>query len=408
MNTKIIHIFNDDKFVDAAIAIMELSHPNESEYFVVKNNEGDFDYVKSNIVKRIRLKSDTDYFDFIAELKSKKSQVIFLHALDSIKQRIVILLPDAIVKVWLIWGFDLYGNWQLFNNKLYQKETQKVLEKKPLDIKYQLASSSFSFWLFHKTLKKQLWLPRRILAILHSNFYTAFYQAAEKIDIVVPVISDEYGFVKKLKIEPKLSTFSYGTLENLLQSITIESVLNSKNILIGNSADPSNNHLDVFSKIANYNFGDRKLFVPLSYGGSTAYKNIVIARGKQLFGDNFVPLLDFMTLEQYNKILASCGFVIFNHIRQQGVGNVVALGFLGAKLFLNSKSPVLHYLSRKGMKLFAFDSITELELSENLNIEILQSNKTVLMNEYSKQAVHQKVLNLIKMIEFEVEKKLKV
>ncbi len=404
MNTKIIHVFNDDKFVDSAISIMEYSVPNQSEYYVVKNNDGDFKYVKSNRAKQLRLSSLEDYQTFVANLVKDSNQVIFFHALDSIKQKIVLLLPDYIIKVWLIWGYDLYGNWQLFSSKLYEKETQKLFGKETKSLKYRLITNSFSFWLFHKTLKKKLWLPKRLNTILKSNFYTTFYQAAEKIDFVIPVVPDEYAFINKLKIEPTLSTFSYGTLEDLLKDTVVENVLQSKNILIGNSADPSNNHLDVFSKIANYNFGDRKLIVPLSYGGTTEYKERVISKGRELFGDNFEPLLDFMTLENYNEILSSCGFIIFNHVRQQGVGNIVASGYLGAKLFLNSKSTVLHYLSRKGMQLYEIDSITETQLSQNLNSEALKCNRTVLNNEYSQEAVHRKVLRLLQMIEVKLVK----
>jgi len=407
LNTKIIHVFNDDKFVDPAISIMEYSFPNQSEYYVIQNNDCDFKYVKSCNVKQLRLSTLEDYQAFVDNLVKDTSQVIFFHALDFIKQRIVFFLPDSMIKVWLIWGYDLYGNWQLFSNKLYEKETLKIVGKETTSLKYQLIANYFSFWLFHKTLKKKLWLPKRVIAILNSNFYTTFYQASEKIDFVIPVIPDEYAFIDKLKIEPKLSTFSYATLEDLLKDTVVENVLQSKNILIGNSADPSNNHLEVFSKIAKYNFGDRKLIVPLSYGGTPEYKEFVIAKGKALFGDNFVPLLDFMTLEKYNQILSSCGFVIFNHIRQQGVGNVIALGYLGAKLFLNSKSPVLHYLSRQGMQLCDIDTITEAQLSENLNFDSLKRNRTVLSNEYSQEAVHQKILNLLRMIDEELILKIK-
>jgi hypothetical protein len=398
MSTKIIHIFNDDKFVDAAISIMEYSHPNESEYYVIKNDENDFNYVKSGIVKRLKLTLDKDYSDFIKELKNKKTQVVFLHALDFYKQKMVLLLPEKIVKVWLIWGYDLYGNWQLFNDKLYEKKTFQALNLKKPSLKIQLINNSFSFWLFDKTNKKAIWLPNKISNILKSNFYNIFYKAAEKIDIVIPVIKDEYVFIKKLKLQAKLGTFSYGTLEDLLKGNDIDNVLNKSNILLGNSADPSNNHLDVFDKLRNFNFKDRKLFVPLSYGGTAEYKEKVIDSGKEIFGDSFVPLLDFMSLDKYNEILSSCGFAIFNHVRQQGVGNIVSMGHLGAKLFLNSKSPVLKYFSNLGMKIFDIDTMNEFQLSENITNQELDINRMVLNNEYSKKAVNDKVLNLLKIV----------
>jgi len=399
MNTKIIHIFNDDKFVDAAISIMEFSRPNESEYYVVKNDENDFNYVKSAIVKRLKLTLDKDYIDFIQELKDKKSQVVFLHALDFCKQKMVLLLPEKIVKVWLIWGYDLYGNWQLFSDKLYEKKTIEALDIRKPPLKIQLINNSFSFWLFDKTIKKKIWLPNKIFNILKSNFYNHFYKAAEKIDIVIPVIKDEYAFIKKLKLQAKLGTFSYGTLEDLLKGNAVENVLDKNNILIGNSANPSNNHLDVFDKLRDFNFTNRKVFVPLSYGGTDEYKEKVIVSGREIFGDSFVPLLDFMSLDKYNEILSNCGFVVFNHIRQQGVGNIVSIGHLGAKLFLNHKSPVLNYFSKLGMKIFDINTISEFQLSKNITHKELIVNRLILRNEYSQNAVHQKILNLLRVID---------
>ena len=38
-----------------------------------------------------------------------------------------------------------------------------------------------------------------------------------------------------------------------------------------------------------------------------------------------------------------CDTLIFNHIRQQGVGNIITLGYLGAKIYLNKKSPVFEF-----------------------------------------------------------------
>jgi dTDP-N-acetylfucosamine:lipid II N-acetylfucosaminyltransferase len=401
-NPHIIHVFNDDKFVDPAISIMELAYPNGSEYFVIKNTEGLFKYVKSDKPKSIALITSEDFSAFVKYLIEQKAEVVFFHALDSYKQKLVNLLPEDIVKVWLVWGYDLYGNWQLFDNNLYEKETKKYLLKDKVGLKSKLIYSSFSFWLFHKTLHKKIRLPKRVLFVLQSSFYQDFYQAAEKIDLVAPVIASEFEFIKKLKIKAKLMPFSYGCLEDLLQDNASDTVLESRNILIGNSADPSNNHLEVFKKIASFNFGDRKIFVPLSYGGNKEYIEYIVTKGKELFGDNFVPLLDFMTLKEYNTILSSCGFMIFNHIRQQGVGNIVSLGYMGAKLFLNRKSPILSFFSNKGMTILDANKITEAQLFKNLDSKQLVINRQVLIEEYSSKAVTNKILTLVEMVKEQI------
>ena len=69
--------------------------------------------------------------------------------------------------------------------------------------------------------------------------------------------------------------------------------------------------------------GKRKVVVPLSYGDKTYAKSIVEIGNKWL-GKNFYPLLDYYSIENYNKLISGCSVVFMNHIRQQGMGNIAA------------------------------------------------------------------------------------
>ena len=40
---KIVHIFNDDKFIDSAIELFESTHPDCSDYYVLKNKTEKFE-----------------------------------------------------------------------------------------------------------------------------------------------------------------------------------------------------------------------------------------------------------------------------------------------------------------------------------------------------------------------------
>ncbi|WP_417516588.1 TDP-N-acetylfucosamine:lipid II N-acetylfucosaminyltransferase [Marinobacter sp.] len=104
-------------------------------------------------------------------------------------------------------------------------------------------------------------------------------------------------------------------------------------IQVGNSADPSNNHLEVFEKLASLPTDHFRVIVPLSYGNQQHARR-VISEGKKLFGDRFVPLIDFLPLAQYQEFLATIDVAIFNHNRQQGLGNLVSLLGMGKKVYL--------------------------------------------------------------------------
>jgi len=107
------------------------------------------------------------------------------------------------------------------------------------------------------------------------------------------------------------------------------------NIQVGNSADPSNNHLEVFEKLIPYKDQDIKIFVPLSYGDQIYAKNIVEV-GRRMFGNKFVPLTSFMPFEEYLKFLGQIDIAVFNHRRQQAMGNTITLLGLGKSVYIRS------------------------------------------------------------------------
>lgn len=393
-----IHVFDDDKFIDVAIRLIEYVKPNESRYFVVKNNESPFQYVKSDKVEKISLKNEDELIRF-ADFISSNCEVLFLHALNEYKQKLALLVSKKIIKVWFVWGYDLYNKWPLLRRKIYEAETQNGLNVAEDTLKKKLTVNDFSFYLFKKLNIFQKILPKRVIHGLKNKYETEFWKAIQSIDIVVPVIPNEVNYVKKINPNVLYAPFTYGSIEDLLGDKIGLNVLNGKNVLIGNSADPSNNHLDIFSKLSKIHLGNRKVFVPLSYGGNEFYKSLVIKKGQELFGDNFVPLINFMALEKYNEILLSCGTLIFNHVRQQGVGNIIIMGYLGAKIYLNPKSPVYGYYKDLGMHI---NSLKKLDSEKNLypltKKEVL-NNKKIFFDLYSKESVLKKVQKMFEVIE---------
>jgi hypothetical protein len=214
---------------------------------------------------------------------------------------------------------------------------------------------------------------------------------------VVPVVPTEFPLVKKINSKVKYAPFTYGCIEDLLGNKIDKNVKNQPNILLGNSADPSNNHVEVFLELSKLELKDRIVYVPLSYGGNDAYKKQVLNAGRELLGANFQPLIDFMPLEKYNEILLSCGTLIFNHNRQQGVGNIIISGYLGASLFLNEKSPVYQYYKSIGIKVFSISQVSKL-IATPLNDYDININKTKLNKLYSKAAVHEKINTLLSLV----------
>ncbi len=397
---KIIHIFNDDKFIDSTINLIEEVYPNQSIYFIIQSVKTSFQYVKSNKAKPLLIRNDEDEIKFVEYIHKREDSIVFFHALDEQKQRLVNLIDSKIIKVWFIWGYDFYQSWGLLKNDIFELNTRNFLFSQKHYYKNKLIFNKFSFWVFLKLKNRKFFLPKKINTVLDNNYLTEFYKAVKKIDIVVPVVPTEYNLVKKMGINPSYAPFTYGCLEDILGDKIEDNVLNSKNILIGNSANPTNNHVDLFKRIAKFDFKDRKIYVPLNYSGGKEYINFVKEKGYYYFGDNFKPILDFMPLKEYNKLISSCGFVIFNHIRQQAVGNIITMGYLGAKIFLNEKSPVYRYYKSLGINVYSLKELNENELNFNLEIEDFKINKNSFFKTYSRNAVQNKIKKLFKGVNY--------
>ena len=69
-------------------------------------------------------------------------------------------------------------------------------------------------------------------------------------------------------------------------------------LLLGNSADPSNNHVDALYQLQGAGF-DGRIVCPLSYSAGKDYTDHVIQVGERLFGENFEPLLSYMDKSSY-------------------------------------------------------------------------------------------------------------
>jgi len=163
-----------------------------------------------------------------------------------------------------------------------------------------------------------------------------------------------------------------------------------RKLLIGNSGDPSNNHFKLIKKLESLRNTDIKIFCPLSYGGSQLYIDTVVAKGKEIFGNRFVPILDLLPPEKYLDLIFDIDIVIMNHERQQGLGNIFPLLYFRKKVFLRSDTTSFRYLKGLGCTIFdilSVDTFTESDLTYDevdllVNQEIigqLQSEENCIM-----------------------------
>lgn len=154
----------------------------------------------------------------------------------------------------------------------------------------------------------------------------------------------------------------------IISSVLNKSMNDKKRIIIGNSATETNCHIEIFEMMKGKDWTNVEICCPLSYG-DMEYAKFVINEGKRIFGDSFVPITEMMNYKDYIGLLASCDVGIYNHNRQQGLGNISLLTRLGKKVYVRKDGECWNHYSRFGITLNSTEDI-----KKESSIEILKWN----------------------------------
>lgn len=175
---------------------------------------------------------------------------------------------------------------------------------------------------------------------------------------------------------------------NIFKKLELPEVKNELlTVLIGNSADDSNNHEEIIEKLSAIKDQTFKIICPLSYGPEEHAKKI-IELGTSIFRERFIPLIEFMPFEQYLNILADVDIAIFAHDRQQAMGNTITLLGLGKKVYMKSDVVPFTFFQELGVEIYDIDKISfqPLEpLNNSHNSELIADyfSKTHLLDQLS-------------------------
>ena len=175
---------------------------------------------------------------------------------------------------------------------------------------------------------------------------------------------------------------------SLYKDLKLDNFFSNKDelyIQIGNSGDPENNHYDILNKLSKFKDDRIKIYCILSYGGSEVYKRDLIKYGNEIFKEKFIPILNFMKLDEYMKFISNIDIAIFAHKRQQGVGNISSFLSMEKTVYLREDVTTYEDFINLGIKIKSFEKINELEKLEIFNKEILRENKEIMKREFSEE-----------------------
>jgi len=336
MRKKFLHLIPNEKFTNPYIEfINENFIEGEHLFLILGTGTGSKILSGDNIIE---LKNDLKSVSKIITSMNKINK-IFLHGLFHPQLVFLLFLQPWLLKKcnWIVWGGDLY----LFCSQ-------------------------------RRTIKAQLYESIRRIVI-------------KNLGGLITHVRGDYDLAKSWYGTRGKYYYSFMYPSNLYNEYDLSKIESNKDktfILIGNSADPSNNHIDIFEKLLEYNDKTFEVICPLSYGDSS-YATNVIKKGEALFDKNFTPITEYLTFEEYLRLVAKIDVAIFNHNRQQAVGNIITLLSLGKKVYIRDDITTWKFCETHSLEVFSTNNSFH-TIFEPIEQQKQQSNITKMKEQFSR------------------------
>lgn len=314
---RILHIGSASPFVDFLVAYFERAAPGQNT--VVR--------IPSAAPRSGRLgtaRAAVRYARHLGEVtrRARRADVVVAHMLTLPSAVALVASRRNAFRVWSGWGADYYGRGESVAGDLYGPQTLRLVERLQLDRgpRGGRAVTALTERVVRRAVRRTDAFSAPIpddLAVMRGSF---------------PMFRGEYH------------QLNYADLDSFAGRVSGD----APDVLLGNSAWAANNHLEALEWLSRLDLGGRRVVTPLTYG-PPAYRDAVVARGRELLGDAFDPLLEPLPFDAYQDRVSRCGVVVMNHHRQQGLGNVGIGLYAGAHVYLSRRNPLFAFLDRSGL-----------------------------------------------------------
>jgi len=346
---KILHLIIDDKFLDFAFRLFQEVEGIENRYVaLVGIHPQHFNHIGRIPLWRV---AGAEYANSLQVTEDLEwCDVLIVHWLHPAAAKVVEKVPNTVIAVWSGWGGDYYDLLPGGVDGLYGDITKELIQQ-------MHGTRNTRRERIRNRLRRMKVAFKRALGRPDSRVVTDKNLLINRFDYFSAPIPDDYELLKAAlghQFRAEYVQLNYGCAEETFTHG--EGDVSGNDILLGNSATATNNHLEIFNILSSIELGDRKVVVPLSYG-SQDYGDEIEKCGRRLLGNHFVPIRNFMPLEEYNLLISGCSIAIMNHRRQQALGNIGTMLYHGAKLFLDENNVVFKFFKRKGAYVFSVREI---------------------------------------------------
>lgn len=337
------HIIPQDKFFESYIEDIYRIHQQENNVIWIRGEKGDSPFFHTNRpVKYLGNKAQT-YLENLQMIEQEDK--LFVSWYDVFIGNIILQSRIRAALYVYLMGGDFYTQPAWWHVKwLFDPITKHRIRKEQL---FPIVLPKCKPWKWYR------WLRFKIQ--LH-NQYLKKLETIKRIDyLVLPEhAKDEINLVRTLypgcKAEHRIGIFDQNF--DLAKGIPLKPPPGegeTLRALLGNSSDPSGNHLDAIHYLTKRIKETIEVFCLLSYGDRNSFKRIN-DYGSTHLGNRFHPVTEYMKREDYIRFMNEMDIVVMYHNRQQAVGTIITALTLGKPVFLKAQSPLYSLFSDIGIK----------------------------------------------------------
>lgn len=373
---KILHLITDHQVIERTLGIYEEVFPGCNEAIVFHASDKPFKRLNNDYTGRVVNYGNMK--DFVRNYDFTNVTHVISHYMSMDKIDFIKLIPNNIHVCWEIYGFDLYHQFleSLGYNNHY---TDPILYGK-----YPFLRKYFGSILKVLSTSKNLIIGKHKTYQLDCQKRKQFKYICDRINSIQYCCGYDAKYVRDYAKRdiPSYEIFNY-SLDEVLGELKDVEFFDGKDVLIGNSASFSNNHLYVLQYLRKIDLPDEiKIIMPLSYGGNIKYADDVETTYRQYYKKQLMTLRSYIPLHEYNKMFLRLKTMFLPAWRQEQQGTAIMGFYFGVKVFMAERNPLYKWFVDLGFIVFPMEKMTNEDFTAPLSLEEKKKNRTLVETHY--------------------------
>lgn len=271
--------------------------------------------------------------------------------------------------VWIMWGIDLYNYKSSAPGLLGKIEDYMGITCRKC-MRYPVAIAETDIEVYNKTFGSY-----PVVFAPYGFVNERFLQMDTYMELRGKEIAEYNNQLARGETEPfDAITYSWNSTAKYHEG-TVLPFDGRVRIQIGHNGFRFNNHVHTLRLLENImNSPESKrleLVLPISYGNNPISNNVSYVRALRNYAEMKYPfnvsfLTKIMPANEYTRFLSTVDIAIFNAERQNGLGNILQLLYMGKKVYMSPNNPLFPYLTSKGFEIHDVNELEHISIEELL------------------------------------------